>query len=122
MTDHEIYKLLKILDGELVAVQGRVNLSEPCHVTEFEALRNGDTVKIRILDSGSESKAPQFRYNCEAWIEDDTGRRSSKVVTVTVLQRRKRPSRSRTGRTYAMTRADFEREVRAEGRGRVCMP
>ena len=81
MTDHEIYKLLKILDGELVAVQGRVNLSEPCHVTEFEALRNGDTVKIRILDSGSESQAPQFRYNCEAWIEDDTGRRSSTVVT-----------------------------------------
>jgi hypothetical protein len=81
MTDQEIYKLLKILDGELVAVQGPVNLSEPCHVTEFHALRNGDTVKIKILDSGPEFHAPGYRYNCEAWIEDETGRRASRVVT-----------------------------------------
>ena len=81
MTDQNIEKLLKILDGELVTVQGTVSLSEPYHVTKFTAFRNGERVRIEILDGGPEFHAPDYRYNCKAWIEDRAGKRTSRVVT-----------------------------------------
>ena len=87
--------ILKLLDGTIHGPTGSVELSEPSvterdvrsaefpeyQVTEFQASYKKQKVKIQILDEGPESRAPESRYNCLAWVVGEKDKRVSAQVS-----------------------------------------
>ena len=58
----------------------KVRIEGAAQVTEFWGDRNGDRVRIRIEDRGSGFRHQPARYNCEAWLVDENGKRKSRKV------------------------------------------
>ena len=83
MTKGQIAEIEQMLSSGFVATDGAVRAFEDpfLHVAEFLIPGNDGNVHVRILDEGPDFTPREYRYNCEAWIADDTGKRTSRVVT-----------------------------------------